>query len=358
MRVIKVGVVGCGYWGPNLVRNFARHPGVEVAGVCDTRYERALKVGSEYRVPVITDRVAQLMEDRNIDLIVLATPTHTHFDLAKKAIAAHKHVLVMKPLTTSAAEAAELCELARKEGVLLAVDHTFVFTAAVQRMRDMVRAGDLGDLYYFDSVRVNLGLFQSDINVIWDLAPHDISILDFIVGGQPAEVTAIGVAHGGSPTENIAYITMRYPNSFLAHVHVNWLAPAKVRRTILGGSKKMLVYDDAEPTEKIKIYDKGVSFQASQGSEDPYALLVSYRTGDMLAPNLSGKEALAVEVENIVKAIRGEEALVSDGQSGLRVVQILEAAQASINSGGRPVQIVTPGAPVIAPNQSAANARS
>lgn len=361
MRSIRVGIIGCGYWGPNLVRNFARYPGAEVVGVCDAQYERALKVASDYRVTVITDQATQLTDDRNVDLIVLATPTHTHFDLAKQAISAGKHVLVMKPLTTRACEAAELCELATKKGVLLAVDHTFVFTAAVQRMRDMVRQEELGDLYYFDSVRANLGLFQSDVNVIWDLAPHDISILDFVVGGQPTEVTAVGASHGGSPTENIGYITMRYANSFLAAVHVNWLAPAKVRRTILGGSKKMVMYDDGEPTEKIRVYDKGVSIHAHKAaSDDPYALMVSYRTGDMVAPNLSGREALSVEVENLVKAIHGEVSLVSDGAAGLRVVQILEAAQESIRAGGVPVRMGTPAAPLLggAAPQRAGHGRS
>ncbi len=186
-------------------------------------------------------------------------------------------------------------------------------------------------------MRVNLGLFQRDINVIWDLAPHDISILDFLVGGEPEEILAVGVAHGRSPTENIAYITIKYPNSFLAHVHVNWLAPAKVRQLILGGSKKMVVYDDVQPSEKIKVYDKGVSF-ADEG-DDPYKSLVSYRSGDMVAPQLDGKEALAVEVDNVFKAVRGESALVSDGAAGLRVVRLLEAAQRSIAEGGLPVAL-------------------
>lgn len=338
-RVVKVGVVGCGYWGPNLIRNFARHEECEVVSVCDVRYERAIRVGAEYRVPAITDRIEQLIDNPAVDIVVLATPAQTHFPFAKRALMNGKHVLVMKPLTTSAADAEELCDLAREKGVLLAVDHTFVFTPAVQKVRELVQSGDLGDLYYFDSVRVNLGLFQSDINVLWDLAPHDISILDYVVGGKPAELMAVGVAHGGSPTENIAYITMRYSNAFLAHVHVNWLAPAKVRRTIVGGSRKMLVYDDAEPTEKIKIYDKGVSFQANDGT-DPYQMLVEYRTGDMLAPRLSGREALALEVENIVRAIRGSEPLQADGDAGLRVVKILEAAQTSIAESGRPVRLL------------------
>ncbi len=338
MSPLKVGVIGCGYWGPNLVRNFARHPDVEVQAVCDKDIRRAQRTGGEYRVPFVTDRPEEMLGDGKVDLVVVATPTATHYPLAKAALEAGKHVLVMKPLTSGAAEAEELEELARTKGVLLAVDHTFVFTPAVRKLRQLVSSGELGELYYFDSVRVNLGLFQHDINVIWDLAPHDISILDFVVGGEPEEIGAVGVAHAGSRTENIAYITIKYPNSFLAHVHVNWLAPAKVRQMILGGSRKMVVYDDVQPSEKIKVYDKGVSFQ-SEGNGDPYKFMVSYRSGDIVSPQLDGKEALAVEVDNIVKALAGKEPLVVDGAAGLRVVQLLEAAQRSMAQGGVPVPL-------------------
>jgi predicted dehydrogenase len=341
MPPLRVGVIGCGYWGPNLVRNFARHPEVKVEAVCDRDLKRAERTGAEYRVPTITERPEVLCRDRNLDMVVVATPTATHYELAKTALESGKHVLVMKPLTSSGEQAEHLADLAAKRGVLLAVDHTFVFTAAVRKMRELVTSGALGELYYFDSVRVNLGLFQRDMNVIWDLAPHDISILDFLVGGEPEEILAVGVAHGRSPTENIAYITFKYPNSFLAHVHVNWLAPAKVRQLILGGSKKMVVYDDVQPSEKIKVYDKGVSFQ-NEGDADPYKFLVSYRSGDMVAPQLDGKEALAVEVENIVRAVRGKESLVADGAAGVRVVRLLEAAQRSIAEGGTPVRLVSP----------------
>ena len=337
MPPLRVGVVGCGYWGPNLVRNFARHPDVKVEAVCDRDLKRAERTGAEYRVPTVTDRPEALFQDHQLDLVVIATPTATHYDLTRAALEAGKHALVMKPLTSSGEQAEELAALAARRGVLLAVDHTFVFTGAVRKMKELVASGALGELYYFDSVRVNLGLFQSDINVIWDLAPHDISILDHLVGGEPEEIVAVGVAHGRSPTENIAYITLKYPNSFLAHVHVNWLAPAKVRQLILGGSRKMLVYDDVQPSEKIKVYDKGVSFQNDDG--DPYKFMVSYRAGDMVAPQLDGREALAVEVENIVRAARGKEPLVADGAAGVRVVKLLEAAQKSIADGGMPLRL-------------------
>lgn len=337
MNPLRVGVIGCGYWGPNLIRNFARHPDARVQAVCDKDVKRAERAGLEYRVPTVADRPEKLFGDKDLDLIVVATPTATHYTLAKAALRAGKHVLVMKPLTSSVEEAEELVDLAGRRGVRLAVDHTFVFTPAVRKLRSLVTSGELGDLYYFDSVRVNLGLFQHDINVIWDLAPHDISILDYVVGGEPEEIGAVGVAHAGSRTENIAYITIKYPNRFLAHVHVNWLAPAKVRQMILGGSRKMVVYDDVQPSEKVKVYDRGVSFGGN--GDDPYKFMVSYRSGDVVSPQLDGKEALAVEVDNIVKAVQGKEPLVVDGGAGVRVVRLLEAAQRSMAQGGAPVRL-------------------
>src|SRR5437879_3569936 len=256
MRSIRVGVIGCGYWGPNLVRNFARHPHSAVQAVCDMRYERAMRVGAEYRIPMVTDDPAKLIASSEVDLVVVATPSFSHFPLAKAALEAGKHVLVMKPLATRADHAEELCALAQSRGVLLAVDHTFVFTGAVRKMRDLIVAGEIGDLYYFDSVRINLGLIQTDVNVVWDLAPHDVAIMDFLLAQEPVSVSGSGASHGGSPTENIAYLTVRYTGSLLGHVHVNWLAPAKVRRTILGGSKGMMIYDGMERSEKVRVYDK------------------------------------------------------------------------------------------------------
>lgn len=341
MTTFGVGVIGCGYWGPNLVRNFARHPSTQVVAVCDARLDRARRVGAEFRVPLVTTRPEELIAAPGLDLVVIATPSFSHHALARDAILAGKHVLVMKPLATRADLAEELCLLAERQGVLLAVDHTFVFTGAVRRMREMVADGSVGDLYYFDSVRINLGLIQTDVNVIWDLAPHDVSIMDHVLGGEPVAVSAVGAAHGRSPTENIAYLTVRYPDALIAHVHVNWLAPAKVRRTIIGGSRLMMIYDDVEPSEKLKVYDKGVHISDAGGapSDEDYRLMISYRQGDMHAPQLDGREALAVETENIVQAMAGREALVVDGWAGLRVVRILEAAQASLRAGGAPVAL-------------------
>jgi len=332
--MIRVGVIGCGYWGPNLVRNFARNPQSAVQAVCDMRYERAMRVGAEYRIPSVTDRADVVLNASDVDLIVIATPSRSHYPLVKKAILAGKHVLVMKPLATRLDEAEELCSLAETQGVLLAVDHTFVFTGAVRKMKELIESNEIGDIYYFDSVRINLGLIQADVNVVWDLAPHDVSIMDFLIGQDPVAVSATGASHGGSPTENIAYVTVRYEGSLIGHVHVNWLAPAKVRRTIVGGSKRMLIYDDMEPSEKVKIYDKGFSVASRPSPENEYQLLISYRAGDMHAPCLDTREGLAVEAENVINAIAGKEALIVDGWAGWRVVRILEAAQRSIEEGG------------------------
>jgi predicted dehydrogenase len=244
----------------------------------------------------------------------------------------------MKPLTTTVEHAEELVDLAERAGVLLAVDHTFVYTGAVQKMRDLIESGDLGEIYYLDSVRINLGLFQADVNVIWDLAPHDISIIDYLMSGAlPTEVSAVGACHAGSPTENIAYVTLRYGRDLLAHVHVNWLAPAKVRRTMVGGSRRMVVYDDMEPSEKIRIYDKGVTITPSSSQDEVYGQLVSYRSGDMHAPRLDGREALAVEAEHLLHCIRSGGTPRADGHAGLRIVRILSAAEQSIRKESGPV---------------------
>lgn len=337
---IGVGVIGCGYWGPNLIRNFARQPHASVAAVCDLLYERAAKIGGEFRIPFVTDRAGDLIDHPDVRLVVVATPSFSHYELAKQALLAGKHVLVMKPLTTRTDHAEELVELAERLGLVLAVDHTFVYTGAVQKIRDLVSAGDLGDIHYIDSVRINLGLFQSDVNVVWDLAPHDISIIDYILGGvSPLGVQAVGACHAGSVTQNIAYVTMQYGCELLAHVHVNWLAPAKVRRTIVGGSKRMVVYDDMEPSEKIKIYDKGVSISNASTTDEVYSQIVSYRAGDMNAPRLDTREALAVEADHILHCIRAGERPRADGHAGLRTVRILEAAQVSIDADSQRIAI-------------------
>ena len=340
-RQIGVGVIGCGYWGPNLIRNFARLPFARVTAVADLRYERAAKVGAEFHISTVTDDPKEVIARTDVDLLVVATPSVSHFQLARDAILAGKHVLVMKPLATRLDHAEELVDLAERHGVVLGVDHTFVYTGAVQKMRDMVVSGEFGDIYYVDSVRINLGLFQPDVNVIWDLAPHDVSIIDFVLGGAlPTEVSAVGACHAGSRNENIAYLTLRYGPTTLAHIHVNWLAPAKIRRTIVGGSKRMAVYDDMDPSDKVKIYDKGVTITPSSSTDEVYGQLVSYRSGDMHAPRLGLQEALAVEAEHILACIRTGGAPMADGHAGLRTVRILAAAQQSIDANSVPVSLV------------------
>ncbi|MFP4624593.1 MAG: Gfo/Idh/MocA family protein [Gemmatimonadota bacterium] len=344
--MINVGILGAGYWGPKFARNFAQHRGARLRGVADLRLERAQATAMEWGAEYATEDPERVLRDPEVDLVVVATPAWTHYELTRTALEENKHALVMKPLTTNAAEAEELCRIADARGLALAVDHTFIFTGAVQKMKALVDAGELGDLYYFDSVRINLGLFQSDVNVLWDLAPHDVSIMDYLMGCAPDDVAAVAMSHGGSPTENIAYLTARYDEAVLAHVHVNWLAPAKIRRTIVGGSRKMLVYDDMEPSEKVRIYDKGVEFSSepSHNGADEYELLVSYRSGDVTVPQISTREALAAEVENVIDAIHGRAPLMVDGQAGVRVVRILETAAKSIPQGGLPVALT--GVPV------------
>jgi predicted dehydrogenase len=247
----------------------------------------------------------------------------------------------MKPLATKVDHAEELCLLAERQGTLLAVDHTFVFTGAVGKMKELIASGEIGELNYFDSVRINLGLIQTDVNVIWDLAPHDVSIMDYLIGQEATAVSATGACHGGSPTENIAYVNVHFGASLLGHIHVNWLAPAKVRRTIVGGSKRMMIYDDMEPSEKLKVYDKGVLISQDTSPDNDYQWMISYRSGDMHSPKLDTREALSVETDNIIQSIHGKDRLVVDGHAGWRVVRILDAAQQSIDSQGARVAITS-----------------
>jgi predicted dehydrogenase len=349
-RRVRAGVIGCGYWGPNLIRNFAHHEDATVVAVCDTALDRAERMARTYGVPLATTDAQSVITSPDVDVVVVATPARTHAPLARAAIEAGKHVVVMKPMTTSSEAAEELVELAEQRGVVLAVDHTFVYTGAVRLMRELVAAGDLGEIFYVDSVRINLGAFQSDVNVIWDLAPHDVSIIDYVLGGiLPTHVSAVGAAHAGSRRENIAYLTMRYGPSLIGHVHVNWLAPAKIRRTIVGGSKKMIVYDDMQPSEKLLIYDKGVTITPDDDPEKVYSELVQYRSGDVLAPRLDDREALAVEVDELVQCILHGGSPTSDGRAGLRSVQVLEAASRSARDGSLPIAIDADARRVIQP---------
>ena len=334
--MINVGVVGYGYWGPNLVRNFAEVPGSHLAAVCDLRAERLSSVQARYPSARITTRYADLLADPKIDAIAVATPVSTHFGLAMQALKAGKHIFVEKPMTATSPEAKKLIEEAKRRKRVLLVDHTFVYTHAVQKIRELVAGNQLGDIYYYDSVRVNLGLFQHDVDVIWDLAVHDLSIMDYVLPAHPVAVSVTGMSHVKGRPENIAYLTLFFPNSMIAHFHVNWLAPVKIRRTLIGGSKKMIVYDDLEPSEKIKIYDKGITMV---NDETVYKMRIGYRTGDMWAPQIEMTEALRAEVAHFIRCIEQGEKPVTGGDVGLRVVRIMEAATRSMSKKGRLVRL-------------------
>lgn len=332
MSSIKLGVIGYGYWGPNLLRNFAETPGAEVTWCSDMRAERRDLAARRYPGLRATDDVAEMLRDPALDAVAIATPVHTHYRLAKQALEAGKHVLVEKPMTAKVDEAEELVALAARLGLVLMVDHTFVYTGAVQKMKDLLSAGELGDLYYFDSVRVNLGLFQHDIDVLWDLAPHDLSILTDLVSQPPRHVSAHALDHTGSGLADMAYMTVHYDNAFIAHFHVNWLSPVKVRRILVGGSRRMVLFDDMEPSEKIRVYDRGVNVSSKEGI---YKTLVDYRTGDMWAPRIELKEALSRECEHFVECVTHGKAPRSGGEAGLAVVRLLDAASRSMAAEGR-----------------------
>ena len=338
--MLRIGVIGYGYWGPNLVRNFGETAGAQVACVSDLRQERLKLVQARYPAVQVTTNHRELIADPNVDAIAIATPVSTHFDLCLSALQAGKHVFVEKPLAGTSEQVQRLVDAAEKAGRVLMVDHTFVYTGAVQKIRQLVDSGALGDIYYYDSTRVNLGLFQHDIDVIWDLAVHDLSIMDYVIPERPVAVSATGLSHVVGGKENIAFLTLFFGGSMIAHIHVNWLAPVKIRRTLIGASKQMIVYDDLEQSEKIKIYDSGITLDRKRDpAEKIYEVLVGYRTGDMLSPRLEMKEALAVEAAHFVRCITERERPLSDGLAGLRVVQILEAASESMRRRGVPVEL-------------------
>ncbi len=330
---IQIGVIGYGYWGPNVARNFAESNVTSLGGICDNSPDRLQKASRSHPGAKLFSDPSEMINDPNIDAIVVATPIGTHFEFANQALMAGKHVFVEKPITTSSEKARLLIDLAEKKGLTLMVDHTFVYTGAVRKMRNLIEAGDIGEIYYYDSVRVNLGLFQSDVNVMWDLAVHDLAILDYVLKERPCAVSATGMNHFDGKPENIAYITLFFNSKLIAHLHVNWLAPIKVRSTLISGSKKMIVYNDNEPSEKIRIYDSGVAFKPY---DERYRMLVDYRVGDMWAPQLDRREALQIEVAHFADCIANKKTPITDGHCGLRVVKILEAAAASIQRQGKP----------------------
>ncbi|MDZ7267765.1 MAG: Gfo/Idh/MocA family oxidoreductase [candidate division KSB1 bacterium] len=334
---MKIGVVGLGYWGPNLVRNFFATEGVEGVVCCDIEEQRLHKIRKVFPNAEVTTSFESLLQRPEVTALAIATPVSSHYPLALRALRAGKHVLLEKPMTTRVEHARELIALAREQGLTLMVDHTFVYTGAVRKIKEMIQRGEIGDILYFDSVRVNLGLFQHDTNVIWDLAPHDVSIMDHLIDREPVSVSAVGVSHYNC-LEDVAYLTVHFADQLLAHFHVNWLSPVKVRRILLGGSKHMVVYDDMEPSEKVKVYNRGVEITEK---ESVYQTLVQYRMGDMYAPKIDQTEALSRLTAEFADCIRTGRRPLTDGTAGCNVVRILEAAEQSLRSGGRVVPLAT-----------------
>jgi len=333
--VLRVGVIGYGYWGPNIVRNFQGHEKADVVAVCDKNSQSLARVRRAHpEVPVTSDQM-EVLTSTQVDVVAVVTPVWTHFELAKLALENGKHVFVEKPFTSTTAQAEQLIELAERKNLKIMVDHTFLFTGAVKRIKQFVDDGTLGSLYYYDSTRVNLGLFQHDCNVIWDLAPHDLSIMDHLIMSKPEAIVATGANHLNGHAD-VAFLTIYYPNNLIAHINVNWLSPVKVRTTLLGGEKKMLVWNDLEADEKIRLYDRGVQMMSG---EAVYQQLVSYRTGDMWCPNIEQIEALKVEASYFIDCIRNNKRPFNDGEAGLRIVRMLEAADESLKLRGKVVKV-------------------
>jgi predicted dehydrogenase len=323
--MLKLGVIGYGYWGPNVVRNFAGHEDCRIAAICDQDERRLASAVSRYPTARAVSRADEILTSPEIDAVVIVTPVFTHYELARKALVNGKHVFVEKPFTANSAQAEDLIELAEARGLQIMVDHTFLFTGAVRKIKALLDEGVLGRLYYYDSTRVNLGLFQHDVNVVWDLAPHDLAIMDYLIG-EPEGVVATGGAHVNGLAD-LAHLTFYFPDRLTAHVNVNWLSPVKVRTTLLGGERKMLVWNDLEPAEKLKVYDKGVEVKTTKGV---YDLLVSYRSGDMWAPRIEETEALQIETRHFLDCVASGVPPINDGHAGLRVVRMLEAADESL----------------------------
>src|SRR5262245_17968176 len=334
--MVGVALIGCGHWGPNVVRNLDALPGVEARVLCDLDPRRLEALRPSYPAARTTTDYRDALGDPRIDAVAICTPVTSHFEIAEAALLAGKHVLVEKPLTDSARDAERLVLLAERTGRVLHVDHTLVYHPAVQRIRSIIDSGELGELLYVDCVRINLGLFQSDVSVLWDLAPHDLSVVCFLLDRSPRWVSAVGAAHLGR-VESQAYLTLKYDDSLLAHLHVNWLAPLKIRSTLIGGSKRMVVYDDLAPSERIRVYDKGVVLEGEREVGD--RTRVDYRIGDVVAPHLDESEPLARVCEGFARAIETGEPALNDGRAGLEVVRILEAAQASLDRAGERIRL-------------------
>lgn len=333
---MKIAVVGLGYWGPNLVRNFQSLPDVESVIGIDKDETRLHKAKQRFPNLELSNDLDEVLKHDEVIAVAIATPVSSHYPLGKKVLEAGKHLWVEKPFTTKVSEAEALLHLAEKKGLKIMVDHTFIYTGAVRKMKEIIDKGELGEIYYFDSVRVNLGLFQHDVNVVWDLAPHDLSIMDYLLSERPRSVSAVGSCHIGNDLENVAYLTVFFDNNLIAHFHVNWLAPVKIRKVLIGGSKSMLVFDDMENSEKVKIYDKGVDVKTKEGV---YETLVQYRMGDMRSPKLDQTEALFLATSHFLECIKYNKTPLTDGISGLNVVRLLEAAEKSIKQHGKEIKL-------------------
>jgi len=333
---LQIGVIGYGYWGPNIVRNFFGTADCNVFKVADARKERLQVLSRIFPSITTVPDAMDIIDDPLVDAVVVATPVNTHFALAKKALEKGKHVLIEKPMTSSVAEADELIELALSKGLTLMADHTFLYTGAVTKIKELVDNMSIGKPSYFDSTRINLGLFQADVNVLWDLAPHDISILTHLITEMPVSINATGISHTRNHIENIAYLTVNYQSDFIAHFNCSWSSPVKVRQTLIGGDKKMIVYNDLEPSEKIRVYDTGFNLITE---EDKNRIMVDYRTGDVFIPKLSAREALAGVAEDFVQSVLNGKKPLSNALLGRQVVNILEASQESIKQKGKEIKI-------------------
>ena len=339
--MINIGVLGYGYWGPNVARNFHAAAGANLIAVSDVSEKRLVLAQNQYPFIKVLKDPMELIRSADVDAVAIVTPVFAHYEMAKAALLAGKHVFVEKPFTSTSAQARELIDIAAKKGLKIMVDHTFLFTGAVKKIKQVIDSGELGRLLFYDSVRVNLGLFQHDVNVIWDLAPHDLSIMAYLIDKKPVALAAHGSVHFEGKYEDIAYVSIEFEgNGFIAHFHVNWLSPVKIRQTLISGDKKMLVWDDLNPDEKVKIYDRGVDVKSSNGGKDGiHDLLVSYRSGDVHIPKLEGTEALKAEAQYFVQCIEKNEEPFNNGQAGLQVIRLLEAADESLKNGGKRITL-------------------
>lgn len=337
--MLRMAAIGCGYWGPNLIRNFNQHPDVELVKICDLDEERRAHMAELYPSVTITANVDDIVGDDSIDAVVVATPVSTHHPLGMAVLESGKHLFIEKPMAASAAECEEMNKAAAERNLHIMVGHTFLFVPAVRKIRSLIAEGELGDIYYVNIQRVNLGIFQKDANVVWDLVPHDVAMLNFLFESSPVRVSATGqcFVQKDRSLEDVAFVTLEYPTGQLAHIHVSWLDPNKIREATFVGSKKMVVYDDVAMTDKIRIYDKGVDVMPHYDGFGEFHL--AYRHGDILIPKIDQVEPLRVETSHFVDVVNGKETSLSDGNLGLQVVEVLEKACASIREGGAPLDL-------------------